>query len=498
MSFKLHSDQQETVDKAVRILSKSDWVYLAVECQIGKTHMSLAICEAISAKSALVVTIKTVVTGRGFEDDYEVQGNNFDLATINYESAHKFLDHQYDVLIIDEAQSIGAFPKMTKRAETLKKLKEKAEKVIYLSATPTPESYSQWFHQLIGVQSPLSQYKTFYKFKNDWVNVKEVKVSASRTVADYSDCKPEINDVLGPNVISMTYDYAMFFRWVKGELSNEAATLRYGGKFGVRDLGKRYRLNDEEHYYFDGKRLIECEGGIPLKESKVEDCIININTAGTIVPGPFTIIKTVKNKDTEQDEIIEEEVDELPLKDFEKILKRDKCIYIGEDLVSIESGATMLSKASQLSSGILIDDEKQTHILSDVKVRKALEHFDSDKRLAIFYFFVGEKELIKSVLGDEITDDLSKFQSGEAKHFMVHFRSGKAGIRLSAADEMIMFNVPYSFEQFYQSRQRRSSLLKEGKELKVWWVFSSHGIEQQIFDVVEDKKDFTLKHYKKT
>ena len=497
MSFKLYKDQQKTVDRAIQILSESEWVYLALECQIGKTHVSLAICDELKAKSVLVVTLKNVMAGRGFEDDYDLQGNTFDLEVINYESAHKKLDYEFDTLIIDEAQSLGAFPKMTKRSEVLLKLKKKAKRVIFLSATPTPESYSQWFHQLIGLESPIGHFKNFYKFKDEWVNVKEVKVSASRTVADYSDCKEELNDLLQSNVISMTYDYAMFSRWVHRELPKEVAELRYGAKFKISQLLERFQLNDDEAHYFDGKNIWTCVGGESLKESKVEDCIITIDTSKEVVTGPFTVIKKKKISGTDEYKIIEEEKDELKLSEFENILKRDKCLYIGEDLVTAEGGASMLSKASQISSGILIDDDKQTHILSDIKVRKALKQFKG-KRLAIFYFFVGEKELIKSVLGDDVTDNLADFQSGKSKHFMVHFRSGKAGIRLADADELIMFNVPYSFEQWYQSRQRRSSLLKEGKELKVWWIMTTHGIEQKIFDVVEAKKDYTIKHYKKS
>ena len=497
MRFKLYSDQRKTVDEGIKILESEQWVYLALECQIGKTLISLAIAEELGSESVLVVTLKNVVTGRGFEDDYEMQGNTFDLSTINYESAHKFEDHKFDTLIIDEGHSLGAFPKMTKRSKVVERLKKKANKVIFLSATPTPESYSQWFHQIIGLESPISHYKNFYKFKNDWVNVKEIKVSASRTVADYSDCKESLNDLLQPNVISMTYDYAMFSRWVNRELSEEVATLRYGGKFTLAKLGKHFRLNDEEAYWFDGKTIHSCDDGIPLKQSKVEDCIITIDTNKEVVQGPFTIIRKRKNKDTGEDEIVEEVEDELELRRFETILKRDKCLYIGDDLVTADGGSSMLSKASQISSGILIDDEKKTHILSDIKVREALKQFKG-KRLAIFYFFVGEKELIKSVLGSDVTDNLADFQSGKSKHFMVHFISGKAGIRLADADELVMFNVPYSFEQWYQARQRRSALLKEGKELKVWWIMTTHGIEQKIFDVVEDKKDYTLQHYKRS
>lgn len=491
--FKLYSDQQKVCNEALSILEDEQWVYLALECQIGKTHISLAICEQLKAKSVLVVTVKNVVTGRGFENDYDDQGCTFDLATINYESAHKFQKHDFDILIIDEAHSLGAFPTMTMRSKILQTLKKKAKKVIFLSATPTPESYSQWFHQLIGLESPLSQFKSFYKFKDVWVTSKQVKVSATRTITQYHDCKPELNDLLRSNVISMTYDYAMFSRWVNRELSKDVATLRYGGVFGLKDLNKPFKLNDNESYRFDGKHVIPCDEGQGLKESTVEDCFVVVDTSHEVCQGPFTVIRKVKSKDG--DSIVEEKHDTLTLKNFESILRRDSCIYIGDDLVTAEGGSSMLTKTSQISSGILIDDQKQTHILSDIKIRKGLEHFEPEKRLAIFYFFIGEKNLIKSVLGDDVTDNLADFQAGKTKHFMVHFRSGKAGIRLADADELVMFNVPYSFEQWYQARQRRSALLKEGKELKVWWIMTTHGIEQQIFNVVVQKQDYTLNHY---
>ena len=498
MEFKLYTDQSNTVDEAVEILGTSNWVYLALECQIGKTLISLAIAEALKSKSVLVVTLKTVVTGRGFEDDYTLQGNTFDMTTINYESAHKVQDLEFDTLIIDEGHSIGAFPKMTKRAKVMKDLKKKAKKVIFLSATPTPESYSQWFHQLFGIDGNVtSQYTTFYKFAKDWVNVKVVRVAAQREVNDYSDCKEEFNDLLQSNILSMTYDYAMFVRWVHRELPEAVAKLRYGRKFQIADIGKPFRLNDKESYTAWVTGIKQSEGGETLKESKVEDCFIDVDTSNEVAQGPFVIFKRVKVSGTDDYEIKEVEEETLPLFRIERILDRDKCIMVRGELVTIESGASMLSKASQLSSGVLIDDERNTHILSDLKVRAALENFDESKRLAIFYFFIGEKNLIKETLGDDVTDNLADFQSGKAKHFMVHFRTGKAGIRLAQADELVMFNVPHSFEQWYQARQRRSALLKEGKELKVWWAMSSHGIEHRIFDVVEAKKDYTLKHYEK-
>jgi SepF-like predicted cell division protein (DUF552 family) len=60
--------------------------------------------------------------------------------------------------------------------------------IIYLSATPSPESYSQLYHQfLISSYSPFSQYKNFYRFADDFVTVKK-KYLYNREINDYSDC----------------------------------------------------------------------------------------------------------------------------------------------------------------------------------------------------------------------------------------------------------------------------------------------------------------------
>ena len=77
---------------------------------------------------------------------------------------------------------------------------------------------------------------------------------------------------------------------------------------------------------------------------------------------------------------------------IEKVLKRDRCIYYGKHLITAESAASLKSKACQLSSGTIKDDEGNTHILSTKKVTDAVRYFKKKKRLALFYFFIGEKE----------------------------------------------------------------------------------------------------------
>ena len=79
----------------------------------------------------------------------------------------------WDLIICDEAHSMGAFPKPSKRATQVKDLivKTKAN-VILLSGTPTPESYSQMYHQVYGIpKNPFKQFKNFYRFCDNFVKV---------------------------------------------------------------------------------------------------------------------------------------------------------------------------------------------------------------------------------------------------------------------------------------------------------------------------------------
>jgi hypothetical protein len=97
-------------------------------------------------------------------------------------------------------------------------IKASKAKVILLSGTPTPESYSQMFHQLYGLtRSPFAQYDSFYKFAKEYVNVKQKKIN-SLIVNDYSDGKQKIIDVMKSYMISLSQKEAGFVSEVEEEV----------------------------------------------------------------------------------------------------------------------------------------------------------------------------------------------------------------------------------------------------------------------------------------
>ena len=82
--------------------------------------------------------------------------------------------------------------------------------VIFLSGTPTPELFSQMYHQVSVVRRhPFSDYVNFYKFSKQYVNVKQRKIN-SLYINDYSDGLQTIIDEMKPYTISYTQKEAGF------------------------------------------------------------------------------------------------------------------------------------------------------------------------------------------------------------------------------------------------------------------------------------------------
>ena len=202
--------QSDIIGRATNILKAKNFVYLAMEVRTGKTLTSLGICEKVNAENVLFLTKKKAI--QSISDDYDLLCPvRFSLFTINYESMHKAPNIKWDVIICDESHSLGAFPKPNKRAKGVRDLIVKTgAKVILLSGTPTPESYSQMYHQVYGIKgNPFSTFKNFYRFCDRFVNVKERKINGLM-IRDYSNGMQSILDAVKPFTISLTQKEAGF------------------------------------------------------------------------------------------------------------------------------------------------------------------------------------------------------------------------------------------------------------------------------------------------
>lgn len=208
--MKFRGYQNDIINQGVDIINQHGFVYLSMEVRTGKTLTSLGIADKIGATSVLFVTKKKAIGS--IENDYNILCPKFTIKVINYESLHHVINSlKFDLIIIDEAHSIGAFPKPSNRAVMLRQAisKHKA-KVILLSGTPTPESYSQMYHQVYGIPSnPFRSFVNFYKFAESFVNVKKKNINGLY-INDYSEGRDSIIEVMKPYMISFSQIQAGF------------------------------------------------------------------------------------------------------------------------------------------------------------------------------------------------------------------------------------------------------------------------------------------------
>ena len=202
--------QTRIIHDGYKILKEHGFLYLTMEVRTGKTLTSLGICARTDAKNVLFITKKKAMSS--IEDDYKMMSPLFDLTVVNYESLHHVMDEKrWDIIVCDEAHSMGAFPKPSSRAQLVKDvIKKHKPKVILLSGTPTPESYSQIYHQVYGIpKNPFNHFANFYRFCEQYVDVKQKKINGL-FINDYSRGKDIILEKMAPYTISYTQQAAGF------------------------------------------------------------------------------------------------------------------------------------------------------------------------------------------------------------------------------------------------------------------------------------------------
>tara|TARA_R110000744_G_scaffold15134_6_gene42573 strand:- start:5 stop:1237 length:1233 start_codon:yes stop_codon:yes gene_type:complete len=205
----LRDYQKDIVNKGLPILNKNKFLYLAMEVRTGKTATSLSMVSSLPVTDCLFLTKKKAISS--IQDDYDKLNLSYNLTVINYESIHKLPKNNWQCIILDEAHGLGAFPKASKRAKQVKTLiVSNKSYVILLSGTPTPESYSQMYHQVYGIPSnPYCQYKNFYRFSDHYVNVR-IRPIGGIQIRDYSRGSEDIIYRMKPYTISYTQKEAGF------------------------------------------------------------------------------------------------------------------------------------------------------------------------------------------------------------------------------------------------------------------------------------------------
>lgn len=192
--MKPYKHQIDISNQALAILRKNMIVYLAMQERTGKTLTSILICEQTKMNNILVITKKKALDG--WNDTLSKYQHKKTYFCINYESLHK-CTFTPDLVIIDEAHSnLGAYPKIGKTWKEVYKF-TKGTPLIYLSATPSAQTYAQLYHQLkLSSWTPWIKYANFYNWHKTY-GIEKTIFLGGRQLKQYDEVKSEMvmNDV---------------------------------------------------------------------------------------------------------------------------------------------------------------------------------------------------------------------------------------------------------------------------------------------------------------
>lgn len=186
--MKLRDYQIRIAKDACEILQRKKIVCIFAMVRTGKSIMSLETCKLYGAKRVLFIT--KIKAFSSIENDYFNFGYipHFEIIIINRESLHKIDTDDFDVVVIDEVHGYTSYPKPSKYHKDIKSRFGNIP-MIMLSGTPTPESYSQYYHLFtLSNNSPFKEYKNFYKWANDYVDITQKHLGYAQ-VKDYSNAR---------------------------------------------------------------------------------------------------------------------------------------------------------------------------------------------------------------------------------------------------------------------------------------------------------------------
>lgn len=174
-------------------------------------------------------------------------------------------------------------------------------------------------------------------------------------------------------------------------------------------------------------------------------------------------------------------------------LKKDNIIEGKTEVVIADTGAKMMSKLHQMYSGTVKFESGNSMVLDKSKALFIKSQFATTK-IAIFYKFKEELNVILDVLGDLVTTDLNEFNITN-KSIALQIVSGREGINLSAAKYIVYYNIDFSAVSYWQSRARLTTIERPTNE--IFWIFARGGIEWNIYKTVLNKRNFTLSVFNK-
>jgi hypothetical protein len=174
-------------------------------------------------------------------------------------------------------------------------------------------------------------------------------------------------------------------------------------------------------------------------------------------------------------------------------LKKDLLVEGKNHTILADTSVKLQNKLHQLYSGTVKFEDGESMVIDYSKATFIKEKFAGQK-IAIFYYFKEELNMIKEIFKDEITTDLEEFNNGN-KSIALQQYSGAEGISLAKAESLVFLNFGFSGSKFIQSLDRLTTMTR--KENNVYFVFALGGIDSKIYKAVSQKKNYTVKMFEK-
>lgn len=438
----LRPEQRTTVDSGKAILSRYHLLYMACEMRTGKTFMGITICHELILRYICFITKKSALPG--VISDCQKMGYKF------YDSDLMKVKNGDPVIVVGRFEN---FEITITNHEQVTKLTPKFDVYIIdeahakLGAFPKPNKFAQEIKKLInkknvilmsGTPTPESPSQIFHQL---WISY-------------YS-----------PFSI-----FSNFYKWAH----------EYVKQYNVKDARGNVIRTQVKQKYIGGFSVNDYSEGL---EEKIKEVTKHYMVFLSQKDAGFT--STVK------EEILYVKIDPR-MYQLMRVLKKNKAYQMKNgDWLIADSPVKMQSLFHQISSGTVITNNRSM-ILDESKAWFIKSRFAGHK-IAIFYKFVAEGELLKKVF-DDWTDNQEVFNKYPNKTYIKQIVSGREGTNLSTADDLIMYNIDFSATSYFQGKER--SQFKDRKtDARLWWIFSEHGIERAVYKTVIGKKNFTLGYF---
>ena len=118
---KLRDYQKAASRKLTKLCQIKKCAYLSGECRTGKTLVALSVVKNMALEKVLVITKKKAIPS--IKNDIEKMNLEKIVSVTNFEMLKKFRGSSWNMIIIDEAHSVGAFPKPSQRYLNILKLR---------------------------------------------------------------------------------------------------------------------------------------------------------------------------------------------------------------------------------------------------------------------------------------------------------------------------------------------------------------------------------------